>query len=70
MDVDPGTQDSGETSKAKLFTPDVPEEPKSGVPEWVNIIMIVLDFALNTQVPVAGYYLEKYLEANYSWTQN
>merc|ERR1711990_156589 len=32
--------------------------------------MIFLDMGLNILVPFAGYYLEKYLEANYSWNQN
>ena len=65
MDVDPGTQESGETSKAKLFTPDAPS--KCAVLEWRQkgnflVQRIFVDVALNIQVPVAGYFLEKYFE--------
>ena len=31
---------------------------------------LFVDVALNIQVPVAGFYLEKYLEANYGWNQD
>lgn len=68
--VDPGTQDSGESSKAKLFTPDVAPEKTSIVPAWLAIIMTTFDMGSNMLVPAAGYYLEKYLEVNYSWDQN
>ena len=52
--VDPGTQDSGESSKAKLFTPDVAPEKTSMVPAWLAIIMTTFDMGSNILVPAAG----------------
>lgn len=70
VNVDPDTQQAGESSKAKIFAPEkLPKEAKKfTAADLPALFMTFLDIVLNVMVPAAGYYLEKYLEANYEWT--